>query len=180
MLSQRSQTARSSSDAPQRCRPLFQRCLTWRSDGGSNTALTIHSGARGLFAASSRFCVYRGTASAPAPITLTDQRRQFLPVLRSTLERPINGRSIGIKQQQRVQPARFCLGSLDAVTRNSSITSETSGTNSPNRLEGTTSGVDQTMQNGEVPITRPRAMHGAFLCTRSGVDARRNVFFGSG
>ena len=32
-------------------------------------------------------------------------------------------------------------------------------------------GVDETMQNGNVPITRPRALHGAFLCARSGVDA---------
>ena len=35
----------------------------------------------------------------------------------------------------------------------------------------TRSGVDESMQNGIVPITRPRASHGAFLCPRSGVDA---------
>ena len=36
-------------------------------------------------------------------------------------------------------------------------------------------GVDGNMQNENVPITRPRALHGAFLCARSGVDACRVV-----
>jgi len=36
-------------------------------------------------------------------------------------------------------------------------------------------GVDGNMHNGNVPITRPRASHGAFLCARSGVDACRVV-----
>ena len=35
----------------------------------------------------------------------------------------------------------------------------------------TRSGVDESRQNGIVPITRPRASHGAFLRPRSGVDA---------
>ena len=39
----------------------------------------------------------------------------------------------------------------------------------------TRSGVDGNMHNRNVPITRPRASHGAFLCARSGVDACRVV-----
>ena len=35
----------------------------------------------------------------------------------------------------------------------------------------TRSGVDESRQKGIVPITRPRASHGAFLRPRSGVDA---------
>ena len=40
------------------------------------------------------------------------------------------------------------------------------------RLAITTCGVDLAMQNRQVPITRPRALHGAFLYSIYGVDSR--------